>query len=1669
MRDLKTFLVDYNTQRNSQPLISHLLAKALVAINALQVLSFLCLSSIPQDDFLAKTAKTLISLFNLPYFCKEIGFPLFLPLAILLILHIVYAVVTVFALLETIKYKKLKEWSLAALCKIEFYALNRESMFIFSLATGMEATFQPANFVTKSLLADQALQNSIKGLGIGLVAMSLIQFYWQTYTFISVDYSAESVRTGRRNDTSRILRGILFTVISALAYLETPSAVFACVGVYLLIDLSWTIVLGSHANSKMNSFSLRVTIIQVVFYFILLLPLWENSNILLTGRKPQRSIGILLIAPFFAALLFNLERRVMNYLLQKAVHCLTEKAESLSWLQVSQLNFFLKQTFSKLMNLSESGPELFQLLEAVLKVKSIEDPAFLLQVYQNSIFQKISELNPSESFWKTALKSSVHEFINCVYSSILSRERRNARSISLECYMSYIAFHKDITGNCGKAFIILAQVQKILGNSASHRAGASVELIERELQKQLAGDGSGKTITAQLLFTFLDRGAKVQLSIENYISDAFIFYGMMQESMINTKEIRSKGNKLLDNRASILKELDSLIKINEYHQQTLLLYDFFLSEIAEEKAEGLFLTIMNRIDIFHAAGYYTLYRQQKMNGNTTDLELLGWDMSIEFFANQLDEVSDYSVVVFNINPEHLGKIMKYSTNLSQLLGLEGQGLEQMNISDMEVTLFNPKNLKTLQDKILKGETNVLHLASEDRTMYFKHKNGSLIACAFVIDIEIYGRDPCITCYLRKKKPHEQEFILFSGETEPKLIGISKAFCKGITKSKSILSNNRTGSDLMKIKGNLSEMAITDMIPTLQTILPNVGPMWSESQVLLKLPNLPQFSMPRGHFIIDYIGRVQEMSLLKQKFGVIEIQSYFPTSVQKYDWQATITTQSSIVKRSITNSKPIKPSNWSPLRAEKDQVDITEVRSESDEATARNNLPDSPVLAQSEKFLTQLITERKAHGDDNLLRGKLQNSEGRNPFEEISLLKNGSLKKNMKTEGSEQVESPLRRMQSDQVDISSSEPSNPESRLERAKLNAQLRKAAKNSEKLTDGRASSIGSSVGAHLGFLRSLILEKKTPAVLKAVNAFGAIIFVTTVISIIVTYLILSNQYKKFSLFAQSAAFPGFIRTAASGAMIAGEIAASAPLFPLALRTVWLYMTSSYVVSFYPIYLSRYYQFVLSFDLQFLNKDLASKSISAQFSDFTQLNRNLSFYEANNVYASYAYKLKNYNFNKGSLDQAILNFTRTFIPPYYNMYGEVSSENFKSIYSLYDSSMITLDAIMGIGIVVCVLLMAIFLPIYWKYEKMETFAFTKLCSVSVKELEPHLKKILFSYEQMFGKVLPASKIFQENILSHLNKNVKKYQNSSTSLRGTETQRRILLAKKAGTQKGSNLLVLILVLFVSILLSGTYIVININFKKANERVRPLITDMEKMSNGFPSYFTTQMILMRLFNEVSNPNINATLPSLIEEYEGLLNESITAHKEMSNHLLNSYQRMKSSDVLSESTKLFLHNITSNAFCGYVIIMGPVMVSRCRTYLNNLADTGLIATANHVMDIMTQQLEHFKTNPTFATVSGFYFTSDISEFMTMNILLEFYLIQFLQSEQNDIADYAQRLLSQTNVMLGISLGYNIGLLILVWIPTIAYLRRRFMLSRSVFLLLPTKVLQRNNGIRNLFKTW
>ena len=358
----------------------------------------------------------------------------------------------------------------------------------------------------------------------------------------------------------------------------------------------------------------------------------------------------------------------------------------------------------------------------------------------------------------------------------------------------------------------------------------------------------------------------------------------------------------------------------------------------------------------------------------------------------------------------------------------------------------------------------------------------------------------------------------------------------------------------------------------------------------------------------------------------------------------------------------------------------------------------------------------------------------------------------------------------------------------------------------------------------------------------------------------------------------------------------------------------------------------------------------------------------------------------------------------------------------------------------------------------MEKAAISKLCAVTSKELKPSLKKIIDSYEFLFEKRLP----YLQELYQAIPELAQKKKDNNHTSRGAPKYRAI----KDG---GSKIKLCAIISGVSVLLSGSYIVVNIMFKEATSQIYPFLQDLEILSTGLPNIVTPEASLLRLLNEMANPYAQQTLPTLIPTYYNMSVKSVQNLKTVSERLRTSVEFLQNSSIASEATKNLTQNFTSDQFCRNLTVVGSSLTFLCIPGVKNLASTGFINTLERVMGLIHGVLDDLLANATLTKAKSIIIAPDLIDIFTLNFIMDLRISQLLDLEQSDVAAYSEKLIGHTTLMLLLSLIYTSCLLILLWIPTIRYLRKRVKLVRKIFFLLPTRVLQGNQAIKNFFKKW
>lgn len=838
---IRELIFDYNIFRSERRQVSHFTSSLCLAIQCLEFLGFLSITSQTHAEPISLAIQNFLQLFNLPLLLIRFDIP---------VLAFVYGSIalSIIFILLNMSYTIIKHlrgqsypWLIFAKTKIDPCTFYTDLIYIPLLQLGGFSIFNPC------MDGDSSQQYCFHLGRIGgmfLVALAVLIHCWLLFITLSCTYNINSRITGISNTVS-----VFFTLVQTLISNSSLHhfAIYGVFGAQIIVDVVSLFLNNYFVDTSMNRNYILWKGAQINCFFILLIPRIADDT---WSYNPLA----ILFYPFIVKLLLSIMETRYAILQKKIVTDLANEVPVRSVLVDSFLcEFYFK--YSNLKHYSHKFSDvLFPITEYVLTFNSELE----FREKNEILIEDLDNITAESVVIKEIFRRRVHEYVINIYSKCLQLRKRNSRNdIDFGIYFSYLNFLKDVTHNYGKALIILAEIQKSLQARGSYRVKLQAELLENLLQQKVTNRNSQNVISAKVLFSFLDDANEAQLAVETHIANLFGFFGLTQRQMIRIQEIKDLGIQLMKERAEVFKKLNNLIRINELHQQTVLLYNFFLAEVVEEKAEGRFFQIQNRFDIYNINNYV---RRSPNEG------LVGLDM--EFFSNNLHIGSEYFALILSLNPECVGKVLKGSTNFATILGINEKELKSLNVNTLELTIFDSHNINLIQERILAGEDCLKKLTEKERTLYFQTKKGTICMFSFEPDVQIYMSNPSIVCYMKIRKDSGEKFIMFD-VNEGRMIGLGEGLV-------SLFEENNCNLDQIK------NFSIYSMIPEVKSAL-NEQSKVDLVRAMFYPPTIKQKTSrkktyyPRSCYSIDCEAEIRHLSLTKGSIGLIWVHSFRKTN------------------------------------------------------------------------------------------------------------------------------------------------------------------------------------------------------------------------------------------------------------------------------------------------------------------------------------------------------------------------------------------------------------------------------------------------------------------------------------------------------------------------------------------------------------------------------------------------------------------------------------------------------------------------------------------------------------------------------------------------------------------------------------------------------------------------
>ena len=1617
----KKFLFHYSVMRNHHSKLGVEMYQLLLIVQALQVTSILTMLPLATTDRVSSTIYRFLRLFSLPSLLQVLTIPRYVALIAITSLLTINFLLTGFYIFRQ-KQDVKTHWFVTFFLKLS--QIYQKLYFLPPIQLAMSEILQTKNTSIPAECSTVFCKNAMIALGSLLLGLAV----WLYYQFLYINipcYFEDGIESDNTQSLLDAIKGVKLVLIVGLAASGINSyVIFVMWGVFFVLDLIVFIVIGYHSNLKIEKTYTMSKGLQLTIYVSLLL----SYSMGLT-YKNYNSLLVALLLPISTKLIWNFKEIIKN---RVNVHNVQRHKGN-----VMRIDRYLKSLYAEHKRHNSKGSEDLVLLSKTFITTNLDKPKEAKITTNGKHGKALNDLQVSA--YQEAMDRQMIEHIGNTYSSLFSQQL--TKNMNLSIVLSWILFLKDVKKSYIQAYIVLTQMRKTIQNEGSIRTRLQFEMIERMIKLEISSGADEKTISANKIFTFLDEAHSAQLQIEEYLSKILQYYAMMYSPIVKASEAKTQGQNLLLARNNIMNKLEKLTQENQAHRHTIQLYTFFIKAVVEEKS---------RSKIFELNRKLLVNNYVRSDGLDLDEK---WDMSLEFYSNALTDDSGNYIAVFNLNSSNLGQIVRLSDNLMSLLGFSKPELASLSITSLETTLLNRKNMKTLQELLLQGDNPFEKVPEREKVLYLKNKSGRVLAFHYAAYLEIHEGNPCVVLYLRANKNTENNFVIFNLRKEGKIIGIGEGI------------STVFGEQWNKFS------SVYDMIPEFPRDFHEASPPlfmqgarlnFSHNKTIVVNSLQSITSSGGGGLLFDYVSSVHHLSIIEKSYGMLSLSTSFSNRISpKNRIKYSEITDQQIISPLMGNqthtlklnsgvfstTELMSPANLLLLQ----EARISHSRQESVKFKEGCRSPNIQFISASEETDVQAFKEKKLMFE---IAAPIDLTDQENS------MKTGKERELDKNTGEVTPSStPIKRApphfkalqkEDSKLYLSDSSGSN-KGGSERKRRKALFNAGA-------SSRASGVTSA--AHLTFLRYAILEKGDPAVIKTVYVSSAIIFVAAIICTMVTHNMLVGEYTTFAGFAAHAAFPGILKVACSSLFLSAQIRYGIQIGQFnERRSSWQTSATSISSRRFNEFLHTITEHLVNFDPETLssNLKLSNYTMLISFPESSNFNREVNFYEANNIFMGYAQKVNLIKSSATTIDPNLVTFLRGFNLLYQETFLDpIRNILFDDAYSKYYGILTVLDYILiGCSLLTLTLTLGFFF-VFRAFEKMETNAISKLCAVSKEDLDREISKIAEEYQTKFNPNLRLSRLLDFQPMKS---------KKSTGQKTIRAGRKII-----GNYTPTTLIVVFLVV-TAFLLSGSFIVANIVFKTKTKKILPFLTDIDTISAGLSAYPVAYSALMRLSNEIKVSANSSSFPLYYTEFYDSALKAFTTHQELLPRLRNFDDRIINTDITSNETKRRYQNLTSDRFCGDRDQNGTTLLfaNLCKSSLKNLASQGLPDTAMAVMNMNLNSIRRFNTTPTVQTAKEILQAPDSWDFNYITTVVTNAIEYLLMSEQVDVSAYAHSLMDVTTIMLIISLIYNIIITVVIWVPIIMYLKKRFWIARNIFLLYPIRVLHSNQQIKQLFKKW
>ena len=1205
--------------------------------------------------------------------------------------------------------------------------------------------------------------------------------------------------------------------------------------------------------------------------------------------------------------------------------------------------------------------------------------------------QAEEEVDICSSQLSQLIHPALFRYINLSYDKIITASKL---ADSIPARIAHIYFLATQTDNHIKAFLDILEVRRVLSKNLWIGQEICLQLIQEEVETAIrASTNTFNNFDLEYYFEAIDAYQRLRSKVFQIIRCKSELLETIIQPVCNLDSVKRLGVLISKQILETKGEFDRIFEKGNTDANITGLSNYFDQNILE-----------------------TDFRYVKMlqfsNCFRDNIDEVG---DSETALVELQRNSKLSIIAFSLNQHDFGDLIAYSPDFASTLELNNKrNLKNLSLEDLFPALYASHYKTLMREMVTKGTIN---LSKGWSTTFMNSSEGVLIEFKAKFKVEIIKGTMVLVLYLMKETK-STNFILCDNESQ-EVIGTSKGLFDSSLKK---IEDQVSFTDIHCLLNKKSQLKIEDIIDGFNSDPDQHAPNMQTG--ILKLNKL-----------IKTQSNDSQGSLTSKKHSLVvtySIESYNVGSNERYCLKINF---HKLVQ--LDELRRGKRYGGASLYKEK-QHSISDLSTFEPRKKSAFNY-ECPTEAYQNPNSPTLLTTPLEPTRPSLSQGVLSKKISKDSLFEVAEVDKLQTSNNQEKE--------------DQSDWDIAQLS-PEKLGDGSDFSLDYGKKSATAE--IEDRSLSAKSSIASHKRkSMKQMLQQMNQPKSLVFFNIFGHLVVIGLVTIIIVSYLILDNNYLKFSRFAVVAPFPSYFASVTKSIYAVTEqvVSANKDLYPAATAPTYPRSAAS-------VYKDRIQRFMAKYNAFMVDYDVEGLSSSFHYEDFdVNITREgiwdapttITIQEASLIMLGVIYKLNKTASTKITPASAEVEWIRSHASDMIMTYEAMRQTLYKDFYGQQKNILTLYDGILYFAIGISCLAVMLFLMIFRKLDEDEIHLLRQLTTIPKNTITVYIDRLR---KELIQQEIEDKGKFKER--SHLKK---------MKIEKKSHDKKINRLVRGYYKKPRNMLVAMLgcVLILGYI-SGFYAVSNVYYKSRATDLVPLIDSVNFFSEIVPIIGWSAAILTHLTNLYDQPELSAPLNETIQTLWPY-------YKKLGDKVVDKFQNLNAgllqNRYINDKVKERYQNITSIKACEEII--ANVNYPTCLTGFNGAANLGFSAMFTKAFDFITTQNQILSHDLTLTTIKKINAEPNQKSVSAFGVTIDANVVGSIELEGQNLSNAMASLRSSLIVFLVVGILMMLSILFVVWRPLNKKMQREFLDTKTVFTAIPVSLINDNSSIKTAIKRY